>query len=340
MRSTYTPHTSPALLFGESDAARQTDYKVFGDQMNLAAPGVNAYDPIGSPSKFSSKINALKLPAMQVVAVVMSPTYIDRSGVQSATLMVPLVGEFNCSVEGRVHRCGAGLGNMYFPKGSGQVKGSGDTRSQVSLQFEPKLLEVTARAMLGLSGNAVLDLHLENPRVAPLAVAGQPFSTVLQHVGALIDLHHRNAKVLTQLGIQDMLYRHIVMMLQPKAFLPQADLHRTSTSASAVLVAQLCDYMRANLDAGLTLTDLEVFSGLSARSLQLAFKKQLGCTPMQWLTEQKLHTIRAKLTTADASESVTSLAGAYFPNLGNFARYYRHLFGELPSQTRARQRCQ
>ena len=95
--------------------------------------------------------------------------------------------------------------------------------------------------------------------------------------------------------------------------------------------------MYANLDAGLTLTDLESFSQLSARSLQLAFKKQLGCSPIQWLTEQKLHKIHANLSSADASESITSLAVAYFPNLGDFARYYRRQFGELPSQTRARQ---
>ncbi len=94
--------------------------------------------------------------------------------------------------------------------------------------------------------------------------------------------------------------------------------------------------MRAHLDAGLTLSDLETFSGLSARSLQLAFKKQLGCGPMQWLTAQKLHKIHAKLICADGIESVTSLAVAYFANLGDFARYYRRQFGELPSQTRAR----
>jgi AraC-like DNA-binding protein len=304
--------------------------------MNQVAPGVNAYDPIGSPSAFSSKFNTLKLPALQLTTLVMSPTYIDRSGVKSATLMVPLAGDFNCFVEGRSHQCGPGLGSMYFPQNCGQFKGGGGTRNHVSLQFEPLILEKTARAMLGLSDNAVLDLHLANPRVAPLAVAGQPFSALLQHVGALVDLHQRDAKVLTQLGVQDMLYRHIAMMLRPEAFLPQTNSPRTS--ASAILVAQLCEYMQAHLDASLTLTDLEVFSGLSARSLQTAFKKQVGFSPTQWLTRQKLHTIRAKLESADASESITSLVGTYFPNLGDFARYYQRQFGELPSQTLARQR--
>ena len=190
--------------------------------------------------------------------------------------------------------------------------------------------------MLGLPANAAIDLKLENSRLTSLTVAGQPFSTVLKHLGTLIDLYQRDARVLTQLGVQDILFRHIVMMLRPEVFLSQTEPPRAT--ASAALVALLCEHMRAHLDASLTLTDLEVFSGLTARSLQLAFKKQLGCTPMQWLTEQKLHAIRAKLLRAEPFESVTSLAVAYFPNLGDFARYYRHQFGELPSQTRARLR--
>jgi AraC-like DNA-binding protein len=330
--------TFPALLFGENDAARQTDYKVFGDGMNQVAPGVNAYDPIGSPRDFSSKFNTLKLPSMQLTGIVMSPTYIDRSRVQSATLMIPLAGDVNCFVEGRTHSYGPGLGSMYLPQNSGQFKGGGGARNHVSLQFEPQLLEKTARAMLGVPGNAALDLKLENPRIAPLTVAGQPFGTVLRHVGALIDLHQCDATVLTQLGVQDMLFRHIAMMLRPEVFLSQAARPPTTTDGTA-LVAQLCDYMRAHLDAGLTLTKLEAFSGLSARSLQLAFKKQLACSPMQWLTVQKLHAVRAKLLDAQPFETVTSVAVVYFPNLGDFARYYRRQFGELPSQTIARRGC-
>jgi len=101
-------------------------------------------------------------------------------------------------------------------------------------------------------------------------------------------------------------------------------------------VTQLCDYIRAQLASGLTLTDLETFINLSARSLQSAFKKQLGCRPMQWLTLQKLHKIHAALLNPHTGESVTAVAVTYFPNLGDFARYYRRQFGELPSQTRAR----
>ena len=325
------------LLFGEGDANRQSDPKVFGDRMNQVAPGVNAYDPIGSASNFNSKLSTLSLPSLTLTSTVISPTYIDRSMTGNAMVMVPLAGQFNNDLDGRQHHCGVGLGGMFFPQGSGQLKGGGGDRNLAVLQFEPLLLEKTASAMLGVAVKRSTDFLLQEPRTVPMTVAGQPIGAVLQHVGVLVDLYQRDTRVLTQLGLQDLLYRHIALLLRPDAFLPPTSRPRT-TADSAALVEQLCAYMSAQLDAGLTLTDLELFSGLSARSLQIVFKKQLGCSPMQWLTVQKLHKIREKLTSADASASVTSLAVAYFPNLGDFARYYRRQFGELPSQTRARQR--
>jgi AraC-like DNA-binding protein len=336
MRLTDTTATSPALLFGERDAIRMTDHRVLVETMNKVRPGVNAYDPIGSPDAFSCKFSSFKLESMQLTAIAMSPTTIDRTGVHGATLMIPLSGGIKYAVEGQPFHYGLGQGSLYLPEHSGKFVGGSDGIHHLLLQFEPQMLEKTALAMLGLPANAAIDLQLEDPRLTPLTVAGQPFGVVLQQLGTIIDMHQRDATVLTQLGVQDILFRHIVMMLRPEVFLSQTDTPRAT--ASAALVAQVCDYMRAHLDASLTLTDLEVFSGLSGRSLQLAFQKQLGRTPKQWLTEQKLHAIRAKLASADPSESVTSLAGAYFPNLGDFARYYQRQFGELPSQTLGRKR--
>ena len=335
MNKSLTDTVTP-LLFGERDAIRMTDHRVLVETMNKVRPGVNAYDPIGSPDAFSCKFSSFKLESMQLTAIAMSPATIDRTGVHGATLMIPLSGGIKYSVEGRPFHYGRGQGSLYLPENSGKFVGGSDGIHHLLLQFESQMLEKTALAMLGLPANAAIDLQLEDPRLTPLTVAGQPFGVVLQQLGTIIDMHQRDARVLTQLGVQDILFRHIVMMLRPEVFLSRTDLPRAT--ASAALVAQLCDYMRANLNAGLTLTDLEAFSGLSARSLQLAFKKQLGCTPMQWLTEQKLHAIRAKLANAEPCESVTSLAGAYFPNQGDFARYYHRLFGELPSQTLGRKR--
>lgn len=328
--------SSSTLFFGDTDAICHADSRIFAERMNQLAPGVKAYDPIGGVRDFRSKFNGLQLPALSLAAASISPTTIERVETQNATLMFPLAGNFNIHLEGVQHHCGDRQGSMFYPQGSGHFEGSGSHRNLAVIQFDPQRLESTARAMLGLPGTALMDLNLQNPRVAPLTVAGQPFSAVLQQVGTLIDLYQRDAGILTTLGVPDLIYRHLVMLLRPEYFFHQAWHPRTSND-STTLVAQLCEYMQANLEMGLTLTDLEVFSGLSARSLQLAFKKQFGCSPMQWLTMQKLHKVRHKLLNDRSAESIASLAVGYFPNLGDFARYYHRQFGELPSQTRARQ---
>ena len=142
--------------------------------------------------------------------------------------------------------------------------------------------------------------------------------------------------MLTQLGLQDTLNRHIAMVLCPEAFLPPPSSPRTTTDSTA-LVTQLCDYMQAHLESNLTLTDLEIFSGLSARSLQLAFKKQLGVSPMQWLRQQRLESSRQTLLHANPHTTVIQVALCCgFASPSKFAMHYKQRFGEAPSATLAK----
>jgi transcriptional regulator GlxA family with amidase domain len=103
-------------------------------------------------------------------------------------------------------------------------------------------------------------------------------------------------------------------------------------------VNELCEYILADLERTLTITELESVFGVSARSLQYAFRRRFNCTPGQWIVEQKLLAVHSRLLKAKLGESVTQIAIKFFGNLGDFSRKYRHRFGELPSQTLARLR--
>jgi transcriptional regulator GlxA family with amidase domain len=84
----------------------------------------------------------------------------------------------------------------------------------------------------------------------------------------------------------------------------------------------------------LTLTRLEQVSGLSARALQYNFRLQFACTPMQWVSQQRVDMARIELQHPDLTTSVTSVATNFgFANLGNFSRVYADRIGELPSVT-------
>jgi len=130
--------------------------------MNQVVPGVNAYEPIGSRVDFGSKICSLSLPVLAVTTTVIPPSYIDRKMTEYALLNLPVSGQFDVTIDGRHHQCGVGLDGMFFPQKSGHFQGVGSNRNLFTLKFEPGLLEKTARAMLGLPGNAELDWPSEN----------------------------------------------------------------------------------------------------------------------------------------------------------------------------------
>ena len=77
--------------------------------------------------------------------------------------------------------------------------------------------------------------------------------------------------------------------------------------------------------------------GVSQRTLELAFRESLGITPRQYLSQLRLHGVRAELRRREpGSHCVTEVASDWgFTELGRFAGDYRQLFGELPAATLA-----
>ncbi|MBU6223015.1 MAG: AraC family transcriptional regulator [Planctomycetes bacterium] len=126
-------------------------------------------------------------------------------------------------------------------------------------------------------------------------------------------------------------------MLAPEA-LALASL-RGPASPSSAAVAQVTEYIVGHLDQPIALSDLERVSGLSARTLQLAFRKAHNCTPREWIQRRRLALARERLLAADTSTTVAAVALACgFTRQGAFAASYAQRFGEQPSATLARAR--
>jgi len=84
-----------------------------------------------------------------------------------------------------------------------------------------------------------------------------------------------------------------------------------------------------------TIPELCRWAGVGQRTLEYAFRDQLGVTPVRYVKLMRLNRARRLLRCASSShETVTSIAFACgFIELGRFAGDYRRLFGESPSQT-------
>lgn len=83
------------------------------------------------------------------------------------------------------------------------------------------------------------------------------------------------------------------------------------------------------------LSDLSNATNVSERTLQYSFKEKFGVSPSTFIKNNKLNHIYKSLKESSIhSNSVSDIANKYgFWHMGQFAKDYKLLFGELPSET-------
>jgi len=103
----------------------------------------------------------------------------------------------------------------------------------------------------------------------------------------------------------------------------------------AAVMRRLENFLEANRDCTLHLTDLCAAAGASDRTLRILCQEHLGMSPTRYLWLRRMHLARRALRMGDpTTTTVTEIATSYaFWELGRFAVVYRSLFGETPSAT-------
>ena len=117
---------------------------------------------------------------------------------------------------------------------------------------------------------------------------------------------------------------------------PLVDLEtRTDTAISHRHVRRAVAYMEAHAAEPITVGDIAVAAGTTARSLQEAFRRRFDMSPMQFLRRLRLRLAREQLL--DGQNVGLTVRGAAlrwgFAHAGRFAQQYLAEFGEHPSQT-------
>jgi AraC family transcriptional regulator, ethanolamine operon transcriptional activator len=90
----------------------------------------------------------------------------------------------------------------------------------------------------------------------------------------------------------------------------------------------------------LTIGELCTTLRISRRTLNHAFARVLGITPVAYMRNLRLHRVRAELqTSAYQVSTIANIASKWgFWHMSLFSRYYRELFGECPNETLERSR--
>jgi AraC-like DNA-binding protein len=101
------------------------------------------------------------------------------------------------------------------------------------------------------------------------------------------------------------------------------------------IVARFEEFLTANPDRPLYLTEICAAIGVAERSLRASCEEHLGMGPIRFLTLRRMHLVHRALRREDPSQStVTRVVTDHgFWELGRFSVAYRTLFGESPSAT-------
>lgn len=112
----------------------------------------------------------------------------------------------------------------------------------------------------------------------------------------------------------------------------------SGVAAASRVVRAAVELIDGHYAEALTVPDVAEAVGVSVRSLQEGFRRDLGSSPMAYLRERRLAAVRAALLAADPRErKVSDVASSHgFLHSGRFSVEYRRAFGESPSTTLAR----
>ena len=98
------------------------------------------------------------------------------------------------------------------------------------------------------------------------------------------------------------------------------------------LVKRACELMLERADNPLSIPQVCLALGFSRRHLNYCFQDVLGLSPLKYMSALRLGRVRRELRSGAVTVAQAACRWGFW-HLGQFARDYRLMFGELPSQT-------
>lgn len=186
-----------------------------------------------------------------------------------------------------------------------------------------------ATAQAALTGGDPLVL----PRLAPVAEIAGPGMRALfctmREVRRQVQEAPRSGDLLVPLVREIMAYQ--LLSVWPRQATP-ATVGREGPPRS---LQTALDYIMANLRGPLMLADIAAAAGISVRSLQDRFRRDLGQTPVQFLIDQRLEHAHRDLLSPGNTLSVAAIGRRWgFAHPSDFGQRYRKRYGCTPSATR------
>jgi AraC-like DNA-binding protein len=126
----------------------------------------------------------------------------------------------------------------------------------------------------------------------------------------------------------------IIVALLCAALSGPATIDKSNPASRARAISKALVFIHEQEGAAITVGDICRNTGVALRTLNRAFRERFGVGPKAYLTRKRLSNVHAELVRAPGNTVIADVANRHaFWHLGQFAKDYKTMFGELPSET-------
>lgn len=277
--------TRHSLAFGAHHAHQFLSPRAAVDEAHRLVPGLIDLD-FAPTDNFCSYTAGANLNGLTLASICAPARRCHMGGEPAPVLLIPLSGMLKFEGDGFAPSIEAKKTALYISSNRPIYIETGAS-SPVLIRFHlPRLLD-TAQRMLGESWNDCLITTFCDPTQIALQCGRFSHDVAFRGLFSLVDSWGENETLRNLSGLDDLFYRALVMAMLPKHLLGESEKLRTAC-ASAHQFNRVCEYITANLDQRITLTDLERIGGLSSSGLHQAFMRAYNMSPMAWVRMRRL----------------------------------------------------
>jgi AraC-like DNA-binding protein len=126
----------------------------------------------------------------------------------------------------------------------------------------------------------------------------------------------------------------LIVALLNASLTDTAILDKSEPGQRSHAVSKALAYINDTHDETIGVRDICSNTGIALRTLNRAFRERFGIGPKAYLMRRRLSSVRAELLRASADTLVADVANRWgFWHMGQFAKDYKAVFGELPTET-------
>lgn len=249
---------------------------------------------------------------------------------ECARLQIALAGQFLTRSGGSTTSINARQCGIISPRRSARTE-YGPTYQFSLLRVHSAALERKLASLLGCKPKAALEFEPAADNEAPQVVNLRRLLCFLAN--------QLNCSPLPTVVLAELQEAITLLFLSAFRHNYSRQIEREANGVAPKHVRQVEEYIEANWMRPITIEKLAALTGISSRGIFKAFQRSRGYSPMAFAKRVRLQQAHHLLSDGETPTTVTAAALACgFSNLGHFARDYRDMFGEKPSETLHRSR--